>query len=411
MAEVAVGAAPAPLPRPAARRTLGVCCGAHVLHDGYADLIYVLLPVWQAEFSLTLVAVGFLRSLYSASMALLQMPSSFLAERIGERAVLALGTMLVGAAYLLAGWTGSVVALALCLVIGGSGASVQHPLGSTLTARAFEGRSLRAALSTYNFAGDIGKVLLPAAGAAMIAAWQWRWTTSLLGLAGIGGGLVIFAILHPPPATRATPPASAGEEAVPVPVPALPAALARRGFRALAAVGIVDSATRTGFLTLLPFLLAAKDADVAAIGAAVSLVFVGGATGKFVCGVVASRVGVLRTVILTECATAAGILLLLPLPLASSFLLLPFIGVALNGTSSVLYGTVAELAPAQRRARAFGFFYTATIGAGALSPTLYGRVSDLVGVATSLALVAAMVLLVLPLTILLRAPLAARAGA
>jgi hypothetical protein len=25
---------------------------AHALHDGYTDLIYVLLPVWQAEFAL-----------------------------------------------------------------------------------------------------------------------------------------------------------------------------------------------------------------------------------------------------------------------------------------------------------------------------------------------------------------------
>ncbi|HEY8874514.1 MAG TPA: hypothetical protein VIM52_15885 [Stellaceae bacterium] len=32
------------------RRTMGVACGAHVLHDGYTDLLYVLLPLWQAEF-------------------------------------------------------------------------------------------------------------------------------------------------------------------------------------------------------------------------------------------------------------------------------------------------------------------------------------------------------------------------
>src|SRR5205085_245367 len=29
------------------RRTAAVAWGAHALHDGYTDLIYVLLPVWQ----------------------------------------------------------------------------------------------------------------------------------------------------------------------------------------------------------------------------------------------------------------------------------------------------------------------------------------------------------------------------
>ena len=31
------------------RRAAAVACGAHALHDGYTDLIYVLLPVWQRE--------------------------------------------------------------------------------------------------------------------------------------------------------------------------------------------------------------------------------------------------------------------------------------------------------------------------------------------------------------------------
>ena len=57
-------------------------------------------------------------------------------------------------------------------------------------------------------------------------------------------------------------------------------------------------------------------------------------------------------------------------------MLLPVIGVALNGTSSVLYGSVPDLVAAERRARAFGIFYTGTIGAGAVAPAIYGLVGD-----------------------------------
>lgn len=370
-----------------------------MLHDGYTDLLYVLLPVWQGEFGLTLAEVGFLKTCYSGVMAALQVPAGFAAERLGERTVLAFGTAIAALAYLLAGWSGSFFALAACLALGGLGSSVQHPLGSSLTARAFDGRRLRTALSTYNFSGDIGKMLLPAATAWMVTAWQWRAATRSVALIGLGVAVLLMLLLAGL--------GSGKKEAAPEKVEAgataaLPGAVARRGFAALSLIGIIDSATRMGFLTLLPFLLTGKGASLPAIGTALTLVFFGGATGKFVCGVLAARLGVLRTVILTEAGTALGILALLPLPLAACFALLPFIGVALNGTSSVLYGTVAELAPAERRARAFGIFYTCTIGAGAVSPSVYGLLSDAAGLITALTVIGAAVLLVLPLSLGLR---------
>ena len=39
-------------------RALGVACGAHALHDGYTDLVWVALPIWQGEFGLNYVVVG-----------------------------------------------------------------------------------------------------------------------------------------------------------------------------------------------------------------------------------------------------------------------------------------------------------------------------------------------------------------
>lgn len=388
-----------PLAAPAAnrRRVLGACCGAHVLHDGYSDLIYVLLPIWQAAFGLSYGEVGFLKTAYSGTMAALQVPSGLAAERVGERAMLAAGTVIAAAALIFAGFTTSFFALAACLVLGGLGASVQHPLGSSLTSRAFDGSGLRTALSTYNFSGDVGKVLLPAATAGLIAVADWQSATIVMGSAGLFVAAAVYAAIP-----RNLPATGAPKEKPDV-APGGPAASDSSGFAALSAIGVVDSATRMGFLTLLPFLLTAKGAGVAEIGLALSLVFAGGAAGKFACGVIAVRVGILRTVILTECATAAGILaLLLPLSPVTSLLLLPPIGLALNGTSSVLYGTVAELVTPERRARAFGLFYTFTIGAGAIAPMAYGFLGDAIGLERAIAVVACVVLLVLPLTFLLR---------
>ena len=85
------------------RRATAVACGAHALHDGYTDLIYVLLPVWQREFGLGYAELGLLRGVFAGTMASFQIPSGLLSERLGTATVLALGTALAGVGYCLAG--------------------------------------------------------------------------------------------------------------------------------------------------------------------------------------------------------------------------------------------------------------------------------------------------------------------
>jgi FSR family fosmidomycin resistance protein-like MFS transporter len=175
-----------------------------------------------------------------------------------------------------------------------------------------------------------------------------------------------------------------------------------RGFSLLSTIHSIDNGSGTVFLTYLPFLLIGKGAGTELIGLALGLTFAGGATGKFVCGIVAERLGIIRTVILTEAATGLGVLVLLALPLTPALLLLPILGVALNGTSSVLYGTVAELVAPERRSRVYGVFYTIGIGSGAIAPPLFGLLSDTAGVPVTLAVLAAVVLCTLPLARILR---------
>ena len=85
--------------------------------------------------------------------------------------------------------------------------------------------------------------------------------------------------------------------------------------------------------------------------------------------------------------------------------LIPLVGVALSGTSSVLYGSVAHLVTPAARTRAFAVFYTGTIGGGALAPFAYGLATDALGIAATIAVIAAVALLTLPLAVALRGSL------
>lgn len=372
------------------RRVLGIACGAHTVHDGFTDLLYVMLPVWQAEFGLSYALIGVFRALYAATMAAFQVPASLLAARIGGRLVLAAGTLLAGVGYLLAGASGSVAGLCLALVLGGLGSSVQHPIAAHLVASAYADKGSRSALSTYNFSGDLGKMTLPALAALLMTFLSWRTTVTWMGALGLLAAALILLYLRPFVFNTAT--ETPGESRG-----ATNAAQGWSGFIPLLAIGILDSATRMGFLTFLPFVLKAKGATLPMVGLALTLVFAGGAAGKLVCGFLGARLGVLRTVWLTEIGTAATILLVLAVPLDAAMIVLPITGIALNGTSSVLYGTVPELAPDAQRQKAFGFFYTGTIGAGALSPVAYGVLGDWVGVSPAIVIVGLAVLLTLPL--------------
>src|SRR6266702_3381589 len=258
-----------------ARAVLATASGTHFVHDGFSDILYVLLPVWAQEFRLNLTQVGLIRTAYTAAMASFQIPAGLLAERWGERRLLAAGTALTACGFIAAGaWAGGFASLLVLLLIAGLGSGVQHPLSSAL-----------------------------------------------------------------------------------------------------------------------------------------ALLFAGGAIGKFVCGLVAEKVGVIRTVVLTEAATAGGIALVVVVPLPVVLAMLLPLGIALNGTSSVLYATVADLVTVDRRSRAYALYYTLSVGASSSAPTVYGLLGDAVGVGPTLTTVALVVLVTIPLCLALRASVAEPARA
>ncbi len=372
------------------RRSLLAACSAHAVHDGLSDLIYVLLPIWQTQFAISYAGVGLLRGAYSATMAGFQLLASRLARRWGRERMLVGGTALAGAAYLIAGQAGGLTVLMLALLLGGLGASVQHPLASSLLTDAYEaGGGVKQALSQYNFAGDIGKTLIPGLVGLLLVVASWQASVTLTSLLGLGAaGLLWWLIPTQLEAHAGHAKSSAAKQGTG----------SASGLRALLATGVLDSAVRMGFLTFLPFLLKSKGAGSAGIGLALSLLFVGGAVGKLLCGYLGARIGMMKTVWITESATALLIVMAVWLPLAAMMAMLPLLGLALNGTSSVLYGAVPELADAGKREHAFALFYTGTIGGGALSPVLFGHLGDTAGVPLALMALAAILLFTLPLS-------------
>jgi MFS family permease len=383
------------------KRTLATCCATHTLHDGLSDVTYVLLPVLAQTFGLSLAQVGLIRSAHRAAMAAFQIPAGLVAEHFGERNLLALGTLVAGTAFVALGYAPGFGTILGVLFLAGIGSAVQHPLCSTIISHAYPAAGRRAALGTYNFSGDVGKFAFGGlVSLTLLAGIPWQGTVVAFGAAAALTAGAVFLLVVDSRAARG--------HAAPAPKAAGWGIRDARGFAALCLIEVVDSTTRTSFLTFIAFLLIARGFPERWAAAAVPLVLVGGMAGKLACGLLAERLGIVRMIVVTELATAAGILAALALPAGAAFLCLPLLGVVLQGTSSVFYATIGELVDEARLPRAFGLFYTVGSVCGIAAPLGFGLVGDRFGVETVIAAIGLAILLTVPLATLLRPTRAAR---
>ena len=344
-------------------RNLFGACLTHILHDGYTDQLYALLPVWQEQFALSYMGLAVVRALYYGTMGGLQLPADRFASRLKPRSALALSTFVAAVGFVAMALPTGFGGLCIGLVLAGVGSSVQHPRASELVASSYGSKS-RGALGIYNFSGDLGKATLPAIVALLLPVLPWRTVVGLMGLLGIFVASALLAVV--PIEARITSIRQEPERK----------RKSRSGFGVLLSIGVLDTATRMGYLLFLPFLIHARGGSSATVGLGLALLFVGGAFGKASCGWLGQRAGVVWSVVATELATAALIEVTCFTPITAMLVFLLPLGIVLNGTSSVLYGTVPELAPKENIGRAFALFYTGVIGSGGLAPIAYGAIAD-----------------------------------
>jgi MFS family permease len=418
---------------------LTACSAMHVVNDALFAGLYPLLPLVAADLALSYAQVGAIKTVFTGSSSILQVPAGIAAERFGEHLLLALGTGWVGLGLIgMALAAGYLPLLALSLV-GGIGGNTQHPVATSVVSRLFEaapgatgatgasgaaaakGPSRGWAIGMLNFAGDVGKVLAPILVGVVALAYGWRGALLALGLVGVAFPLLYYFVVPAPDLGRPVPalhPHAAGlvadgsggsgpavesvrDHRTGVPETVTGWGIARPGlFAVLSAIGMLDAAARGAARTFIPFVLQGKGFDPASMSAFFTALFAAGAAGKFLCGPLGDRYGNVATIAVTELITAASIVGLLGAPAGWVLAALLPLGFVLNGTSSVLYASVASLVHASRRARGYGLYYTCTQMASALAPIGYGLLADRAGLTPALLALAAVTAAIAPLTLI-----------
>ena len=346
----------------------------HLVNDGCFVAIYPILPLIALEFDLSYAQVGLLKTALTASSTALQIPMALLAERFGEIAMLALGMAWVGAGFIVLGLAVSFAQTLFFMLAAGTGGSVQHPVASSFISREYEGRRRGSALGVLNFAGDLGKFVIPLVFAVSLAAYGWRASLAGLGVVSFVFALAFWCWVRDRDQQRTA--IDAGPLARPAGSSKGWGILQPKTFAAILGMGVLDASVRSALLTFVPFLFINKGLDATQASLMLTVIFAGGAAGKLGCGILADKLGATRMIVFTEAMTGVLILLLLPMAGWSVTPLLFCVGFFLNGTSSVLLDGVAELFDASKRSRGYGLYFTIYLGAGAIGPIIYGAVGD-----------------------------------
>ena len=378
-------------------RVLFIASALHVCNDAFFAVMYPIMPFIAAELGLSYGEVGLIKTVFTGSSALLQLPAGLLAERWAEYALLAWGNGWVAAGMLGIASASGLPLLLLAVLLGGLGGNVQHPLASSMVSRVYQTGRRATALGTLNFAGDLGKMATPALVGLVAVAVGWRVTLLGLGVFGLVFSVLIGFVrpwVGPLPHVGHEPGASHAGTSVP------------EAFWVLLVVGMLDATTRGAALTFLPFVLSANGFNAGQVSLVFGLVFAGGAAGKYLCGLLGDRFGSFVVVVATELTTAGVLVALLQSPLVLALGLAVVFGFALNGTSSVLYAAVAAFVPGARRGRAYGIYYTGAQLAAGLAPLAYGVLADQFGLNWTFLAMAVLTAAVVPLAAPLRRHLA-----
>lgn len=395
--------------------TLWICCLAHAVQDGLTAAVYVLLPVLAQSLGLNLGEVGLLKGLKGLVQGVLEVASGFASEKFGDAPLLVFGLVVSGAGYLLFLNADGLTGVLVCLVLVGIGTAFQHAPSSALVSRAYADGGRRGALGLYNSSGDAGKLAFTTSFSLAIGAgFAWSSATTVFGAMGVGAALIILIMIPKlamlaRQAERMTVEGAAGEGAdaggvgvAPSPVAKGWGILDKQGFTSLLVVVFLDSLVQAGVLTFVAFLMLDKGVPLVTATFAATAVLIGGMFGKAICGFLADKIGPRRAFFIIQVLTAAGIVAAVLAPGYTAYLLLPFLGVVLQGSTSITYSMVNDFVHESRASRGFALVYGGSGLSSVVGPLGCGLLGDAYGIDVAMLAMAAAALLAIPPCLYLR---------
>ena len=359
---------------PAAGLTLSLLAFGHAVIHAQSALMPLIYPIVIVEFGLLERDIGLFIAITTAVGGSMQLLYGFLTRYVPRPALLAGGQMVFGAGLLLAGLAQSVIQLLGSISIARVGASPQHPVGNALLSDTFPQSRRGFAISAHISGGNVGTLLVPFVGGALLASVGWQMTLALFGVpALVVGVLIALRVREDGRAYR-----DAAREAGSV-WTQLRSVLGRGDLRLILGAALIAAGGR-GLDIVAPFMVLYLSGELGFDDGTThwlyALLLVGAVVGPLLAGWMSDHVGRRRTLVTYYLLSAVGILLFLAAG-ANVWLLAPLLlpfGTAVFSESPVLQAYLADRATGPTRDVAFSVYFTFAFGIGAFWAFVIGNV-------------------------------------
>ena len=345
--------------------------GGHLAVDFASGAVPALLPFFTTKFDLSYTATAALMLAVLVSSSLVQPLFGLWSDRRGAMWLLPGGVAVAGLATGVAAAAPSYGLVVLLVFLAGIGIAAYHPEGAKFAAFA-SGRKRASGMSYFNIGGNTGYALGPIV------------VTPLVIWLGLGGGtlamipvLVVAAVMvRALPALRRIVPVAAARRAAQGDDDV-------RAMSLLAAVIALRSVAWFGLLTFVPLWVVANGGTKGEGGRELALMLVSGAVGTLVLGPVADRIGLRRTLLVTQALLPFLIVAFVAVGGLIGTLALMLVGLCVVGTFGVTM-VLSQLYLPRHVGVASGLSVGLAMGLGGIAAVLLGAVADAIDLETAL---------------------------
>jgi MFS family permease len=386
-AEVDITSDPSSRARPGL--TLGLISTAHAVIHAQSALMPLVYAIVIVEFGLTERDIGVFIAITTAVGGTMQLAYGFLTRIVARPVLLAGGQAIFGLGLIIGGLSQSIGQLLGGISISRVGASPQHPVGNALLSDLYPPERRGFAISAHIAGGNVGTVLVPLLGGALLLAIGWQWTLALFGIPAIVMGVLIAILVredHAAYRQRARESGSVRSH--------LRTVLGRRDLRLILGASLVAAGGR-GLDIVAPFMVLYLSGplgfDPGTVNLLYALLLVGAVVGPILAGVLSDRFGRQPVLVAYYLLSAVGILAFVAAG-ANLFLLVPLLlpfGTAVFSESPVLQAYLADRAVGPMRDVAFSIYFTFAFGIGAFWAFVIGSVVDAWGFPVAFGVMAA----------------------
>jgi FSR family fosmidomycin resistance protein-like MFS transporter len=358
------------------RGAMATLSGGHLAVDFASGAVPALLPFFVLEFDLSYTRTAILMLAVLVSSSLVQPLFGLLSDRRGAMWLLPGGIAVGGLGIGLAAVAPRYELVVLLVFAGGIGIAAYHPEGAKFAAYA-SGRKRASGMSYFNIGGNTGYALAPIVVTPLVL-----WLGLEGGLLAMAPVLVIavvllrsvgnLASLAPDRTTRA---AARGVDDV----------------RATTILGLViglRSVAWFGLLTFVPLWVVDQGGTEGEGNRTLSLMLVAGAAGTLLLGPVADRIGLRRTLLVTQIALPPLIVAFVAVGGAAGTVALMLVGLCVVGTFGVTM-VLSQLYLPRHVGMASGLSVGLSMGLGGVAAVALGAVADAVDLETALYVAAA----------------------